>query len=73
MVLTEEAKREAMRTVREQSRAQREQFGMALPDGFTSNTPSAKAFTFARQGKAEPTPSNLKPNLRVDGSLDIDS
>ena len=72
MVLTEEAKREAARAVREQSRAQREQFGMALPDGFTNKTDAARQFTFARQGKPEATPSTLKPNLRVDGNMDID-
>ena len=72
MVLTEEAKREAERAVKEQSRAQREQFGMALPEGFTANNPTAKAFTFARAGKAEATPSNLKPSHRVDSNLDIE-
>ena len=72
MSLTEEARREASKLVRNQSRAQREQFGMALPDGFTSQTDAAKQFTFARAGRPEPTPSNLKPGLRVDGSMDID-
>ena len=71
MVLTEEAKREATMKVREQSKNQREQFGMALPSGFTSNTPAARAFTFARSGKPEATSDNLRPELQV-GGLDID-
>ena len=71
MVLTEEARREASQKVKVQSTAQRQQFGMALPQGFSADTPNARANTFARQNKAEPTPSSLKPNLTV-GSLDID-
>lgn len=68
MVLTEEARREAAMKVKEQSKAQREQFGMALPSGFSANTPQARAHTFARSGKVEATPDNLRPNL----SMDID-
>ena len=71
MVLTEEARREASQAVRNQSQAQRAQFGMPLPQGFSAETPAARAHTFARQGKVEATPSNLRPNHSV-GSIDID-
>lgn len=71
MVLTEEAKREANQAVQDQSRAQREQFGMALPSGFSADTPAARAFTFARSGKVEATPSDLRPSLQA--AMDIDS
>jgi hypothetical protein len=66
MVLTEEAKREAANKVREQSKSQREQFGMALPHGFSADTAAARQFTFARQGKAEATSDNLRPSLDID-------
>lgn len=71
--LSEEARREAQQKVRDQSKSQREQFGMALPNGFTGDTPTARAFTFARSGKAEPTPDSLRPELTRAGSMDIDS
>jgi hypothetical protein len=70
-VLTEEARKEAGMRVREQSQAQRQQFGLALPDGFTSQHDGARAFTFARQGRAEATPDALRPAHQVAGS-DID-
>ena len=70
MVLTEEAKREATELVRQQSFAQRQQFGLRLPDGFSSQTESARANTFARTGQREAVPETLKPNLRP--ALDID-
>jgi len=70
MTLTDEARRESQQKVREQSKAQREQFGMALPSGFSGDTPAARQFTFARSGKAEATPDNLRPSLQP--SLDID-
>src|SRR5271157_849222 len=70
MVLTEEAKRESANKVREQSKAQREQFGMALPTGFRGDTAAARQFTFARTGKTEVTPDNLRPSLQP--SMDID-
>ena len=66
MVLTEEAKRESANKVREQSKAQREQFGMALPTGFRGDTPAARQFTFARAGKVEATSDNLRPSLQRD-------
>ena len=70
MVLTEEAKREAAMKVKEQSKSQREQFGMALPAGFSANTPAARQHTFARSGRVEATPSDLRPSLQP--SMDID-
>jgi len=66
MVLTEEARRESAMKVREQSKNQREQFGMALPSGFSGDTAAARQFTFARQGKAEATSDNLRPSLNID-------
>jgi hypothetical protein len=68
--LTEEAQREASRRVKEQSQAQRQQFGLALPQGFSDRTESARANTFARQGRAEPVPDSLRPTLQP--SMDID-
>ena len=74
-VLCDEARRESMQKVKEQSRAQREQFGLALPPGFTGQSDAARQYTFARQGRAEPTPASLKPGHHVDptGGMDIDS
>ena len=71
MALTEEAQREAKQAVRNQSQAQRQQFGMALPQGFSADTPAARQHTFARQGKTESTPDILRPQHQV-GSIDID-
>ena len=70
MVLSEEARREENQIVKAQSRAQRQQFGMALPEGFSSQTEAARANTFARSGQREAVPETLKPNLRA--ALDID-
>jgi len=70
MVLSDEARREAAQAVKEQSTAQRQQFGMALPAGFSANTPQARAHTFARTGKAESTPDSLRPSLQQ--AMDID-
>ena len=70
MALTEEARRESQQKVKEQSKAQREQFGMALPHGFSGDTAAARQYTFARQGKAEVTPADLRPSLQA--SMDID-
>lgn len=69
--LTEEAQREASKLVKQQSQAQRQQFGMALPQGFSANTPQARAHTFARSGKVEATPDSLRPTHSI-GSIDID-
>ena len=66
MVLTEEARRESAMKVREQSKNQREQFGMALPSGFSGDTAAARQHTFARQGRAEATSDNLRPSLSID-------
>jgi hypothetical protein len=66
MVLSEEARREAAQDVRNQSKAQREQFGLALPQGFSDRTDAARANTFARQGRPEAVPSNLQPTLDID-------
>ena len=68
-VLCDEARRESAQRVKEQSTAQRQQFGMALPSGF-EKTQTAQQFTFARSGKVESTPDSLKPSLRP--ALDID-
>ena len=70
MALSEEARRESSQAVRDQSMAQRQQFGMALPPGFSADTAAARQYTFARQGKAEATPSDLRPSLQP--SIDID-
>jgi hypothetical protein len=70
LVLTQEARREASRKVKEQSIQQRQQFGMALPQGFTAQTEAARSHTFARSGQREAVSDNLKPSLQP--ALDID-
>ena len=66
-VLSDEARQEALQKVRDQSRAQREQFGMALPPGFSGQTDSARAHTFARNsGQRESVPDGLRPTLDID-------
>jgi hypothetical protein len=66
MILTEEAKREDARKVREQTKQQREQFGLALPKGFTAATPAARQHSGVKIGRPEATPDDLKPVLEIE-------
>lgn len=66
MILTEEAKAEDKRKVREQTKHQREQFGMALPDGFTSATDKARANTGIRSEGLMRAPSDLQPRHELE-------
>jgi hypothetical protein len=72
MALTAEAKAEAVKVVKGQTETQRQQFGMALPQGFDGNTAAARAASGVKVGRAEATPSNLRPKLEVRDALDID-
>jgi hypothetical protein len=71
MSLTEEARSEEKRIVRDQTEVQRKQFGMALPRGFEANAP-ARAATGIRVGPREATPTELRPNLAVREAMEID-
>jgi hypothetical protein len=72
MALTVEANQEAAKVIRGQTETQRQQFGMALPHGFDGNTPAARAASGVKVGRAEATPSNLRPKHEIREALDID-
>lgn len=71
MALTQEAKAEERKVVRGQTETQRAQFGMALPAGFET-TPAARAATGIRVGRAEATPTGLRPKHEVRDAIEID-
>jgi hypothetical protein len=71
MALTEQAKDEDNRRLREQTRQQRENFGLALPSGFTAETPKARAHTGIKVGRLEAAPADLQPKYELaDGDME---
>lgn len=72
MALTQEARAEEKRLVRNQTEVQRQQFGMALPDGFRADTPAARAASGVKVGRVEPTPASLKPKHELRDAVEID-
>jgi hypothetical protein len=72
MSLSQEARAEQARLVRNQTEVQRQQFGMALPSGFVADTPAARAASGIKVGKAEQTPSALRPKHELREGIEID-
>jgi hypothetical protein len=70
MTLTQEAKAEEKQKHREAQKIQRDQFGLALPEGFSDSAPFAREHTGVRRGTFEAVPGNLAPKYEI--AMDAD-